>query len=246
MSNININKSKQLAGGALYSSDQEHVVTTADQIYDEQRQCYVSEYDFSGNVKSVNGELPDSNGNVESEIHYYFQPQSGSNAIICKKGKNWQTLNQSELQALYTVYTNTDVDKFKKYKFYYRQNCPQIGRHNLNSIIHFIFLETEVYSSNRAKYIDVTLTSEGVLDYREINTPYIKSLQISNNNLVVTTNTTSENIPLPEGGKIDNISFDGSNLDITNKVVTLPEITLTAWNIDNDNTTTIKIVGKTN
>lgn len=241
-----VNKNKQISGGALYSTDSDHILTTADQIYDEQKGCYVSEYDFSGNIKSVNGELPDSNGNVESEIHYYFQPQSGSNAIICKKGKNWQTLTQAELQALYTAYTNTDVDKFKKYKFYYRQNCPQIGRHNLNSIIHFIFLETEVYSSNRAKYIDVTLTSEGVLDYREINTPYIKNLQIINNNLVVTTNTTSENIPLPEGGKIDNISFDGSNLNITNKVVTLPEITLTAWNIDNDNTTTIKIVGKTN
>ena len=246
MSNININKAKQLAGGALYSSDQEHVVTTADQVYDEQRQCYVNEYDFEGSVKSVNGELPDSNGNIEPEIHYYFQHQSGDNAIICKKGKGWQTLTQEELQALYTTATTTDVDKFKKYKFYYQWNCPEIGHQNINSILHFIFLETYAYSSNRAKYIDVTLTSGGVLDYREILTPYIKNLQISNNNLVVETNTTTENIPLPEGGKIDNIEFNGNNLPIQSKTVTLPTLTLEAWNTSEDTPTTYTIVGITN
>lgn len=62
-----VNKNKQISGGALFSTDSDHILTTADQIYDEQRGCYVNEYDFSGNVKSVNGELPDQNGNINIE-----------------------------------------------------------------------------------------------------------------------------------------------------------------------------------
>lgn len=30
-----VNKNKQISGGALYSTDSDHILTTADQIYDE-------------------------------------------------------------------------------------------------------------------------------------------------------------------------------------------------------------------
>lgn len=80
----------------------------------------------------------------------------------------------------------------------------------------------------------------------EISNSGVRS--ISQNGSVITVNTggSTSTITIPESGKIDNISFNGSNLTISNKTVTLPAITLEAWDTASDNKTTFTIVGQKN
>lgn len=195
MSNININKAKQLAGGALYSSDQEHVVTTADQVYDEQRQCYVSEYDFSGNVKSVNNQLPDQNGNIKLPI-YYFYKNSGETVYRCLDGLTDADLTTQELQNLYSQIINYAPNEVNN-TYFFNNRIPLTVRVVGRDTVQFIGADQDLYRENALNYIQINLNASGEITGNEITLPYIKSLQISNNNLVVETNTTTENLPLP-------------------------------------------------
>lgn len=237
-----VNKNKQISGGALFSTDSDHILTTADQIYDEQRGCYVNEYDFSGNVKSVNGELPDQNGNIKLPI-YYFYKNTGETVYKCLDGLTNVDLTTQELQNLYSQIINYVPNEVNN-TYLFNSRIPLTVSIINGNTVQFIGADQDLYRENALNYIQINLNASGEITGNEITLPYIKNLQISNNNLVVETNTTTKNIPLPEGGKIDNISFQGSNLPINNKVVTLPEITLTAWNSDSDNATTIKVVGQ--
>lgn len=215
MSNITINKVKQLAGGALYSSDSNHVVTTADQIYDEQKGCYVSEYDFSGNVKSVNGELPDQNGNItlndkiktvngfepdsfgniDATISIYFS--LNNNQIECLR--NTQKLSsQSELANLYNELTNIGLNvRAQKYNVVFSPCSQLLNIYRLGDVLILLFQKFTDNTYQKEQYIQVKLTPEGVLSYEYITKNDVRSLSLSENTLVVNTNVGQEEIPLP-------------------------------------------------
>lgn len=233
MSNVTVNKVKQLAGGALYSSDSNHVVTTADQIYDEQRGCYVSEYDFSGNVKSVNGELPDQNGNItlndKIKTVNGFEPDRfgnidatnsiffslNNNTIACLK--NSQRLStQSQLADLYNELTNIGLNvQAQKYSIVLDSRSEVLDSYLLGDVLIFLFQKFTDYTYQKEQYIQVKLTPAGVLSYEYITKNDVRSLSLSGNSLLVNTNTGQEEIPLPI--KDDLITF---SLDFTTDVLT--------------------------
>lgn len=215
MSNVTVNRVKQLAGGALYSSDSNHVVTTADQIYDEQRGCYVSEYDFSGNVKSVNGELPDQNGNItlndKIKTVNDFEPDRfgnidatnsiffslNNNTIACLK--NSQRLStQSQLADLYNELTNIGLNvQAQKYSIVFDPCSEVLDTYLLGDVLIFLFQKFTDYTYQKEQYIQVKLTPAGVLSYEYITKNDVRSLSLSGNSLLVNTNTGQEEIPLP-------------------------------------------------
>lgn len=61
MAKKNVTKNKSISGGTLYSTDSDHILATAHDLYDEQRECYVEDYNFG--VLTINNNAPDSNGN---------------------------------------------------------------------------------------------------------------------------------------------------------------------------------------
>lgn len=215
MSNVTVNKVKQLAGGALYSSDSNHVVTTADQIYDEQRGCYVSEYDFSGNVKSVNNQLPDQNGNItlndKIKTVNGFEPDRfgnidatnsiffslNNNTIACLK--NSQRLStQSQLADLYNELTNIGLNvQAQKYSIVFDPCSEVLDTYLLGDVLIFLFQKFTDYTYQKEQYIQVKLTPAGVLSYEYITKNDVRSLSLSGNSLLVNTNTGQEEIPLP-------------------------------------------------
>lgn len=190
-----INKNKQISGGSLYSTDSDHILTTADQIYDEQKGCYVSEYDFSGNIKSVNNQFPDQNGNIKLPI-YYFYKNSGETVYRCLDGLTDADLTTQELQNLYSQIINYAPNEVNN-TYFFNSRIPLTVRVVGRDTVQFIGANQDLYRENALNYIQINLNASGEITGNEITLPYIKSLQISNNNLVVETNTTTENLPLP-------------------------------------------------
>lgn len=233
MSNVTINKVKQLAGGALYSSDSNHVVTTADQIYDEQRGCYVNEYDFSGNVKSVNNQLPDQNGNItlEDKIKTVngFEPDSfgnidatisiyfslNNNSIECLRNTK-KLSSQSELANLYNELTNIGLNvQAQKYNIVFSPCSQLLNSYLLGDILIFLFQKFTDLTYQKEQYIQVKLTPEGVLSYDYITKNDVRSISLSENTLIVNTNVGQEEIPLPIKEDLITFSLDFDTDELT-------------------------------
>lgn len=210
-----INKNKQISGGALYSTDSDHILTTADQIYDEQRGCYVNEYDFSGNVKSVNNQLPDQNGNItlEDKIKTVngFEPDSfgnidatisiyfslKNNSIECLRNTKKLSL-QSELANLYNELTNIGLNvQAQKYNIVFSPCSQLLNSYLLGDVLIFLFQKFTDLTYQKEQYIQVKLTPEGVLSYDYITKNDVRSISLSENTLIVNTNVGQEEIPLP-------------------------------------------------
>lgn len=66
MAKKNVTKNKSISGGTLYSTDTDHILATAHDLYDEKRECYVEDYNFG--VQTINGTAPDENGNFNIPV----------------------------------------------------------------------------------------------------------------------------------------------------------------------------------
>lgn len=228
-----INKNKQISGGALYSTDSDHILTTADQIYDEQRGCYVNEYDFSGNVKSVNNQLPDQNGNItlEDKIKTVngFEPDSfgnidatisiyfslNNNSIECLRNtKNLSS--QSELANLYNELTNIGLNvRAQKYNVVFSPCSQLLNIYRLGDVLIFLFQKFTDLTYQKEQYIQVKLTPEGVLSYDYITKNDVRSISLSENTLIVNTNAGQEEIPLPIKDDLITFSLDFNTDELT-------------------------------
>lgn len=228
-----INKNKQISGGALYSTDSDHILTTADQIYDEQRGCYVNEYDFSGNVKSVNNQLPDQNGNItlEDKIKTVngFEPDSfgnidatisiyfslNNNSIECLRNTK-KLSSQSELSNLYNKLTNIGLNvQAQKYNIVFSPCSQLLNSYRLGDVLIFLFQKFTDLTYQKEQYIQVKLTPEGVLSYDYITKNDVRSISLSENTLIVNTNVGQEEIPLPIKDDLITFSLDFNTDELT-------------------------------
>lgn len=228
-----INKNKQISGGALYSTDSDHILTTADQIYDEQKGCYVNEYDFSGNVKSVNNQLPDQNGNItlEDKIKTVngFKPDSfgnidatisiyfslNNNSIECLRNTK-KLSSQSELANLYNELTNIGLNvQAQKYNIVFSPCSQLLNSYRLGDVLIFLFQKFTDLTYQKEQYIQVKLTPEGVLSYDYITKNDVRSISLSENTLIVNTNVGQEEIPLPIKDDLITFSLDFDTDELT-------------------------------
>lgn len=228
-----INKNKQISGGALYSTDSDHILTTADQIYDEQRGCYVNEYDFSGNVKSVNNQLPDQNGNItlndkiktvngfepdsfgniDATISIYFS--LNNNSIECLRNTK-KLSSQSELANLYNELTNIGLNvKAQKYNVVFSPCSQLLNIYRLGDVLILLFQKFTDFTYQKEQYIQVKLTPEGVLSYDYITKNDVRSISLSENTLIVNTNVGQEEIPLPIKDDLITFSLDFNTDELT-------------------------------
>lgn len=228
-----INKNKQISGGSLYSTDSDHILTTADQIYDEQKGCYVSEYDFSGNVKSVNNQLPDQNGNItlndkiktvngfepdsfgniDATISIYFSLNNDS--IECLRNVE-RLSSQSQLTNLYNELTNTGLNvQAQKYNIVFYPCSNLLNSYRLGDVLVFLFQKFTDLTYQKEQYIQVKLTSEGVLSYDYITKNDVRSISLSENTLIVNTNVGQEEIPLPIKDDLITFSLDFNTDELT-------------------------------
>lgn len=228
-----INKNKQISGGSLYSTDSDHILTTADQIYDEQKGCYVSEYDFSGNVKSVNNQLPDQNGNItlndKIKTVNGFEPDSfgnidatiaiyfslNNNSIECLRNTE-RLSSQSQLANLYNELTDIGLNvRAQKYNIVFYPCSQLLDIYHLGDILILLFQKFTDLTYQKEQYIQVKLTPEGVLSYDYITKNDVRSISLSENTLIVNTNVGQEEIPLPIKDDLITFSLDFNTDELT-------------------------------
>lgn len=100
-----ITRNKSISGGTLYSTDSDHILATAHDVFDEKRQCYVEDYDFG--VKTVNNTAPDTNGNVNITIPSQVQANwTETNTSAKSYIQNKPTLAKVATSGSYTDLSN--------------------------------------------------------------------------------------------------------------------------------------------